>query len=96
MTEKRETAPRYHVIEQGGRWIITSSRDPDLIWAGSHWTDKAQSGSQRRCTGDECARLGGVGIHFRTTVAPILDAANLPNSRVTHRHTSFLPCVRQL
>lgn len=35
---------RYQIVEQEGRWVITSTRDPDLIWAGSHWAYADQSG----------------------------------------------------
>jgi len=30
--------PRYHIVQTpDGVWVITSTRDPGLIWCGSHW-----------------------------------------------------------
>ena len=31
--------PRYYVKqdEHKQRWIIVNARDPELVWAGSHW-----------------------------------------------------------
>jgi hypothetical protein len=38
--------PRYRIEQDApsGRFIIVNSRDPDLIWGGSSWLYRDQSG----------------------------------------------------
>jgi hypothetical protein len=36
--------PRYRIEKAGERFIIAHGRDPDLVWARTHWADREESG----------------------------------------------------